>query len=89
MPNLQIIKSRRMRENTFGFFIVGYKTQELTGGKGAGVDDVGSVLFDLLAGLEERRAGKGHETGTGGLQDTEGADELHEGVDTGGLGGAV
>lgn len=54
----------------------------LTRRKGAGIDDVGSFLFDLLVGLGERRTGKGHETGPGGFQDTEGSNHLHEGVDT-------
>lgn len=46
----------------------------LAGGQGAGVDNVGGVLLDILGLLGQRRTGQSHETGTGGLEDTEGAD---------------
>ena len=55
--------------------------------QGAGIDDISGILLDLLALLGQRRTGKGHETGTGGLQDTEGTDQLQERIDTAGLGG--
>lgn len=61
----------------------------LAGGQGAGIDNVGGILLDLLGVLGQRGTGQSHETGTGGLEDTEGTDQLEEGVDTAGLGGAV
>jgi hypothetical protein len=61
----------------------------LAGGKGAGIDNVGGVLLDLLSLLRQRGTRQSHETGTGRLEDTEGTDQLEEGVDTAGLGGAV
>lgn len=60
----------------------------LARGKGAGIDDVGSILLNLLADLTERRTGKGHQTSPGGLKDTEGTNQLEERVDTVGLGRA-
>lgn len=50
----------------------------LAGRQGAGIDNVGGVLLELLSVLGERGAGKSHETGTGGLEDTEGTDQLEE-----------
>lgn len=62
----------------------------LTRGKLAGIDNViGLLHMGLFAVLVQRRAGKGHETGTGGLKNAEGGNELEEGVDPDGLGGAV
>jgi hypothetical protein len=61
----------------------------LTRGQGAGIDNVGSILLDLLVGLTQRRARKGHQTSPGGLENTEGTDQLEERVDTGRLGRAV
>lgn len=61
----------------------------LAGGQGAGVDHVGGILLELLGLLGQRRTRQSHETGTGGLEDTEGTDELEERVDTAGLGGAA
>lgn len=60
----------------------------LTRGQGAGVDNVGSLLLKLLGLLGQRRTGQSHETGTGGLQNTERTDEFEEGVDTVRLSGA-
>jgi hypothetical protein len=61
----------------------------LTRGKGASVDDIGGVLLDLFGRLGERRPGQSHQTGASGFEDTEGADKLEEGVDTGRLRGAI
>jgi hypothetical protein len=61
----------------------------LAGGQGAGIDNVGGILLDLLGVLGQRGAGQSHETGTSGLEDTEGTDQLEEGVDTAGFGGTV
>lgn len=61
----------------------------LARGEGAGVDHVGGFLLELLGRFGQRGTRKGHETGAGGFQDTEGVDELHEGVDTGGFRGAI
>lgn len=60
----------------------------LAGGQGAGVDDVSGLLLELLGLLGQRGTRQSHETGTSGLKDTEGTDELEEGVDTVRLGGA-
>lgn len=56
--------------------------------QGASIDNVGGILLNLLAGLTKRRAGKGHQTGPGGLKNTERTDQLEERVNTVGLGGA-
>lgn len=61
----------------------------LTRRKGAGIDNVGGLLFSFLVRLVERRTGKGHQTGSGGFEDTEGCDELHKGVDTIWLSGTI
>ena len=61
----------------------------LTRRKGASIDNVGSLLLDLLVGLGERRTRQGHQAGPGGLKDTKGGNELHERVDTVRLGGAI
>lgn len=58
----------------------------LARGKGASIDNVGGVLLKLLGLLGERRTRQGHETGPSGLENTEGADQLEERVDTAGLG---
>lgn len=47
------------------------------------------ILDRLVLWLEEWGAGEGHETGARGLEDAEGGDELHEGVDAGWLSRAV
>lgn len=62
--------------------------RRLTRGEGAGIDNVGGILLNLLGGLGQRGTGQSHETGTGGLEDAEGTDQLEEGVDTVGLSGA-
>ena len=61
----------------------------LARGQGAGINNVGSILLDVLVGLTQRRTGKGHQTSPGGLKDTEGTDQLEERVDTGRLGRAI
>lgn len=61
----------------------------LARGQGAGIDNVGGILLELLGVLGQRGTGQSHETGTGGLEDTEGTDQLEERIDTAGLGGAV
>lgn len=61
----------------------------LTRRKGASVDNVRGILFHLVVGLEKRRPGQSHETGSSGLEDTEGRNELHEGVNTVGLSGTI
>lgn len=57
--------------------------------QGAGIDKISGVLLDILALLRQRRTRQSHETGSGGLEDTERTEQLEEGVDTAGLGGAV
>lgn len=61
----------------------------LTRRESAGVDNVGGILLNVVVGLEKRRPGQSHETGTSGFKDTEGRNELHEGVNTIGLSGAI
>ena len=61
----------------------------LTRRKGAGIDNVGGLLFSFLVRLIERRTGKGHQTGSGGFEDTKGCDQLHKGVDTVWLSGTI
>jgi len=63
--------------------------KRLTRRQGAGIDDISGILLDILGRLGQRRTGQSHETGTGGLEDTERTDQLEERVDTAGLGGAV
>jgi hypothetical protein len=70
-------------------YVFELKIQSLAGREGAGIDNVGGILLDLLVGLKQRRAGKGHQTSPGGLEDTEGSDQLEERVDTGRLSRAV
>ncbi len=50
---------------------------------------IGFLEERLLGRSAERRSGQGHETGTGGLEDTKRRNELEEGVDSRGLGGTV
>jgi hypothetical protein len=61
----------------------------LAGGQSAGVDNVGGLLLELLVLLGQRGTGQSHEAGTGGLKNTEGTDELEEGVNTVRFGGAM
>jgi hypothetical protein len=61
----------------------------LARGQGAGIDNVGGILLELLSLLGQRGTGQSHETGAGGLKNTEGTDELEEGVDAVRLGGAI
>ncbi len=60
----------------------------LARGKHAGVDNIVRLLrVGILVGPIQRRAGQRHETGTGGLEDAKGSDELEERVYPGRLGG--
>lgn len=70
-------------------FSLDYRRATLTRREGAGVNNIGGVLLNLLGRLGERRSGQSHQTGAGGFEDTEGTDELEEGVDTGRLSGAI
>jgi hypothetical protein len=59
--------------------------ENLSRWEGAGINDLFGLLDELLVGAVQGRAWKGHETGAGGLEDTEWSNELHERVDTGRL----
>ena len=60
----------------------------LAGRQHAGVDNLVRLLqVGVLIGSIQRGAGQGHETGTGGLEDAKGGDELEERVYPGRLGG--
>jgi hypothetical protein len=78
-------KKRKKRNFAFN----GNAGYYLTRGKGAGVNHVGSFLLELFVGLKQRRPGQSHQTGSGGLENTEGGNEFHEGVNTAGLSRAI
>jgi hypothetical protein len=61
----------------------------LAGRQRARIHQVIGYLLDLLVGAVERRARERHQACAGGLEDAEGGDELHEGVDAGGFCGAA
>ena len=67
-----------------------YKKYPLTRGELADVDNVISLLGNgFIIGAVEWRTRQGHETSAGGLEDTEGSDQLQEGLDSVRFGGAV
>lgn len=56
----------------------------LARGELADIDSLIRLLGNgLLVDPLKRRSGKGHETGAGGLEDTEGRNEFQEGVNSG------
>lgn len=61
----------------------------LTRRQGAGIDNVSSFLLNFLGNFSKWRTSQGHQTGSGGFQDTEGTDEFEEGIDTGWFGGSI
>lgn len=92
---MQKKKRRRQKKYNYAlkFNIQGHNTSKyqpfLTRGKLARVDNVCGFLLDLLVGLIERGTRKGHETSPSGFEDTKGADQFQERVDTGWLGGTA
>ena len=85
---MNIPRRQRNREAIsllFFFFLPPF----LTRGQRADVDGLVGLLHDgLLVDAVQGGTGQGHEAGTRRLEDTEGANELEEGVDPGLLRGA-
>ena len=61
----------------------------LTWRERTGVDNLAGFLLNLISRSREGGSWEGHETRPSGLENTEGGNELEEGIDTAGFGGTI